>query len=280
MLDMVLRTMGRALARYLSHPSTAYRPVAVADLARLRAVLRPGDVLLVEGDLRFSTVIKYLTQSRWSHAALYVGDALGRSGRGDDPPALVEADLLNGVQAVPLSKYAELNVRICRPVGISPGDLQRVIACVVSRIGQGYDLKNVIDLARYLVPIPVPGRLRRTVLELGSGEPSKAICSTLIAQAFQVVRYPILPRVTRLRAPEPSCAEWVREILHSRHHSLYAPCDFDLSPYFQVVKPSVEAGFDYKALTWADQVELRAGPDAVEPWEGPELAPGLARGAA
>jgi hypothetical protein len=277
MLNMLLRMMGRALANYLSRPSAAYRPVAIADPRQLKAALRPGDVLLVEGDLRFSTVIKYLTQSRWSHAVLYVGDAVCGPDGGEDPPVLVEADLLKGVQAVPLSKYASFHVRICRPVGISAGDVERVVASVASRIGQAYDLKNVIDLARYMVPIPVPGRLRRTVLELGSGEPSKAICSTLIAQAFQSVRYPILPRVTRLPAPEPSCADWVKEILHCRHHSLYAPCDFDLSPYFQVVKPSVEAGFDYKALTWADQVEARAEPASAE---APGLVPGLARVAA
>jgi hypothetical protein len=29
------------------------------------------------------------------------------------------------------------------------------------------------------------------------------------------------------------------------------PRDFDISPYFAVVKPTLEAGFDYRALTWA-----------------------------
>ena len=42
------------------------------------------------------------------------------------------------------------------------------------------------------------------------------------------------------------------EILHIRHHSLYAPRDFDLSPYFEIVKPTLEAGFDYRRLRWAD----------------------------
>lgn len=281
MLNMLLRRMGRALADYLSRPSAAYRPVATADPRHLAEMLRPGDVLLVEGDLRISTVIKYLTQSRWSHAALYVGDALHGQGSGDDTPVVVEADLLRGVQAVPLSKYAGFHIRICRPVGLAPEDLERVIAAVVSRIGQAYDLKNVVDLARYLLPIPVPGRLRRTVLELGSGEPTKAICSTLIAQAFQAVRYPILPRVTRLPASEPSCADWVMEILHNRHHSLYAPCDFDLSPYFQVLKPVVEAGFDYKALTWADQMGGGGtGAGAADDCELPGMTPGVAPAAA
>jgi hypothetical protein len=37
------------------------------------ATLLPGDVLLVEGDTGTSGVIKCLTQSTWSHAALFVG---------------------------------------------------------------------------------------------------------------------------------------------------------------------------------------------------------------
>ena len=41
-------------------------------------------------------------------------------------------------------------------------------------------------------------------------------------------------------------------MLEIRHHSLYAPRDFDISPYFAVVKPTIENGFDYKCLHWAD----------------------------
>jgi hypothetical protein len=42
-----------------------------------------------------------------------------------------------------------------------------------------------------------------------------------------------------------------REILHIRHYSLYAPADFDLSPYFEIIKPTLKEGFNYKGLTWA-----------------------------
>ena len=42
-----------------------------------------------------------------------------------------------------------------------------------------------------------------------------------------------------------------REILHIRHHSLYAPRDFDVSPFFAIVKPTIETGFDYKQMKWA-----------------------------
>jgi hypothetical protein len=61
------------------------------------------------------------------------------------------------------------------------------------------------------------------------------------------VRYPILPKVTRT---ESRVAR--RELLEIRHHSLYAPRDFDISPYFAVVKPTIENGFSYKKLHWAD----------------------------
>ena len=84
-------------------------------------------------------------------------------------------------------------------------------------------------------------------MALGSGHPTRIICSALIAQAFENVRYPILPKVTRA---ESEAAR--REILEIRHSSLYAPRDFDISPYFALVKPTVENGFDYRAMRWAD----------------------------
>jgi hypothetical protein len=100
---------------------------------------------------------------------------------------------------------------------------------------------------RYLFPLPVPQRWRRRMIALGSGHPTRIICSALIAQAFETVRYPILPKVTRL---ESEAAR--EEILEIRHSSLYAPRDFDISPYFEVVKPTLVNGFDYKAMAWVD----------------------------
>ena len=42
----------------------------------------------------------------------------------------------------------------------------------MQRLGHRYDLKNVFDLARYLLPLPVPARLRGRLLAFGSGDPS------------------------------------------------------------------------------------------------------------
>ena len=43
-----------------------------------------------------------------------------------------------------------------------------------------------------------------------------------------------------------------QEIYYIRHHSLFSPRDFDLSPYFAVVKPTIERGFDYRGINWHD----------------------------
>jgi hypothetical protein len=248
-----MNAIGRLIAAYLSQELKGYSPATPPDPQALSAVLRPGDVILVEGSTRIASLIKYLTQSTWSHAALYVGDRLGQGEPDGEPHVIVEAELNGGVLTSPLSKYRTAHVRVVRPVALSEPDRESVISFVAARIGQRYDLKNVVDLARYLVPLPVPARFRRRMIALGSGDPTRAICSTLIAEAFQSVRYPILPRVKTLDDDRKVKSEEARrEILHIRHHSLYAPRDFDLSPYFAVVKPTVERGFDYRAFLWGE----------------------------
>ncbi|PJD94132.1 MAG: hypothetical protein CK424_00840 [Legionella sp.] len=45
----------------------------LCDFNRLCHKIRPADVILVEGRSRASRIIKRVTQSSWSHAALYIG---------------------------------------------------------------------------------------------------------------------------------------------------------------------------------------------------------------
>lgn len=244
----MLDTVGKLIARYLQKESPGYEPFTPSDPERLRGIIAPGDVLLIEGNSRIAGIIKYLTQSTWSHAALYVGPIEGAAEPDGEPHVLIEAEIGDGVGTAPLSKYYAFHTRICRPVGLSYEDRITVCRYAINRVGFGYDTKNILDLARYLVPLPVPQRFRRRMIALGSGDPTKMICSTLIAQAFGAVRYPILPRVTRAGSRQAR-----REILHIRDSSLYMPRDFDISPYFDVVKPTIVHGFDYTALHWADR---------------------------
>ena len=253
------QALGGALARYLAQPRHVHGTSAPSDMGVVAGLLRPADVILVEGASRFSTAVKYLTQSTWSHAALYVGDRLGRRNERGEALCIVEADVAEGVRAVPLSQFAGLHLRVCRAVSLRDDEAQAVIGHAVSCLGHRYDLRNVFDLLRYLFPTPpVPLRWRRRLLALGSGDATRAICSTLVAQAFAAVRYPILPLVEQRSTNDPLCPACVEEILHVRHHSLYVPRDFDVSPYFAVVKPTLVAGFDHHALRWADTAALQA----------------------
>ncbi len=247
-MGLVLHHLGSWLGRVLSRPVHVHDSAQPTPPAVLLGCLRPGDVLLVEGHSRISSAIKYLTQSTWSHAALFVGDALPGAPAGG---CFIEADIVDGVRAVGIGAFDQMLTRICRPSGLSEADRQLLIKYAVDRIGLRYDLRNVLDLARYLLPtLPVPHRFRRRMIALGSGDPTRAICSTLIAEAFQSVRYPILPIVTQESRGDPQCSACVKEILHVRDHSLFTPRDFDLSPYFDVVKPSTGSGFDYHRLNW------------------------------
>jgi hypothetical protein len=259
-----LQYLGRRLAQFLAKPRERNSHIPTSPWGLLAATLRKGDVVLVEGSSRFSSAIKYLTQSTWSHAALYVGDALGEPPPGQEPLQLVDVDVVQGVRTIPLSAFAGLHTRICRPVGLGEAELDALVGFMLARRGTTYDLKNILDLARYFVRTPpLPGSMRRRALALGSGEPTKAICSTLLAQAFESIRYPILPEVELVDADSAGARRARREILHIRHHSLYAPRDFDVSPFFQIVKPRIDQGFDHRVMEWripsvADQCEPEA----------------------
>lgn len=249
-MGQALRIAGRLLAGFLTAPSRSPYAAMPSDAAALARCLKPGDVLLVDGRQRVSTAIKYLTQSTWSHAALCIAGADAATGT---VPQFVEADVVDGVRQVSITQFVDHHTRICRPIGLSEADIAKLVAFAKSHIGDEYDLANVVDLARYLCPTPpVPSSWRRRMIALGSGEPTKAICSTLIARAFQTIRYPILPEITQEISSDPDCVDCVRDILHIRHHSLFTPRDFDVSPYFEVIKPSLAEHFDHRSLVWSE----------------------------
>ena len=130
-MGWMLDRIGRSIARYLERPAPGYEPFTPSDPDALRASLQPGDVLLVEGNNHISGVIKYLTQSTWSHAALYVGPIAGpERPTTAKPHVLIEANIEDGVVSVPLSKYFHYHTRVCRPVSLREEDCaQRLRLC-------------------------------------------------------------------------------------------------------------------------------------------------------
>ena len=124
--------IGRLIARYLDEPALGYEPFTPSEPDALRNSLQPGDVLLVEGNSHIAGVIKYLTQSTWSHSSLYVGPIAKRAAADGEPHVLVEANLGEGVVSAPLSKYLRYHTRICRPVGLTEADCAQSSAAMRS----------------------------------------------------------------------------------------------------------------------------------------------------
>ncbi|MCD6056367.1 MAG: uncharacterized protein K0R12_1329 [Gammaproteobacteria bacterium] len=230
----------------------------LSDFERILYEIRQCDVILIEGRSRVSNVIRISTQSPWTHAALYIGrlhdlenDILREHVKqyySGDPnePLILESILGKGTIVSTLSKYKEDHMRICRPKGISRKDAQEVIRYALSRLGIDYDTRNIFDLLRLLFPWSfIPRRYRSSLFERNVGTPTRQICSSLLAEAFASVRFPILPLVKR---SDNNTVELI-----PRNPRLTTPCDFDYSPYFDIIKYSFFALDEhaiYRDLPW------------------------------
>jgi len=287
------RWLVERLSELLTQPLSHYDRRGWNDPVALRRVLRKGDVVLVEGDQRISAAIKYLTQSSWSHSALYVGDELVKRGGpaaeralalfGDEARYLVVEALMEGVVASPITKYVDFNIRVCRPHRLRPDHLKVILDDAIAAIGWKYDLRNVLDLARYLLPFSlIPRRFRRTALHFGSAMPTEVICSSLLGRLFGKVRFPIVPPTSYggFDAPKAGRGRVLRALFghesyeytglfQMRHPTLLTPRDFDLSPYFEIVKFNAIADgrFDYQRIRWVEDESPAA--DEAPPAEPP-----------
>ncbi len=241
-----------------SPPKRAY----LCDFPQICQKITPGDVLLIEGRSRISHIIKSVTQSPWSHAMLYIGKLEEISNTSiqatiqqwcncnTTTPLIIESELGSGTIVSPLAKYQEDHIRILRPQGLSVEDTQKIIAYATGRLGAHYNLKHVFDLFRFLVPWSfVPKRWGSYIFEHSGSQPLEEICSSMIAEAFQSIQFPILPIVTT--DPEKNIE------LIERNPRLFTPSDFDFSPYFSVIKypifPVDEKAY-YHHLPWKSKM--------------------------
>lgn len=217
--------------------------VPLCDIQTLRQKIRPCDVLLIEGRSRVSEIIKITTRSPWSHAALYIGrlsditdpalkERLLRFYQGpEDEQLLIEGVLGKGIIATPLMHYEKDHIRICRPTGIAKEDVNRVIAFTIHELGDSYNIRHIFDLLRLLFPISFMPRYWLSSIfkpEDDKNTSKKQICSTLLAEAFASIKFPVLPKVVYNKDGH---LELIR-----RNPNLTTPSDFDYSPYFEIVK--------------------------------------------
>lgn len=253
--DWILARIGNWLTKN-KPPRRAY----LCDFDRIRYEVRPGDVLLIEGRNRISTMIRKITQSPWSHATLYIGrlydiddPELRKKVRqhfngSSDSQLVVESLIGKGTIITPLSHFRHDHVRICRPQGLSRSDAQKVIGFTINRLGSKYNVRHIFDLARFLLPWSfLPRRWRSSLFERTPSQVMHDICSSLIAAAFASVKFPILPVV---KQDDENGIELIQ-----RNPRLYTPSDFDYSPYFDIIKYpffSLKEQPPYHHLPWKE----------------------------
>lgn len=215
--------------------------VPPCDFDRLKYEIRPGDVLLIEGRSRMSHIIRSVMQSPWTHAALYIGrlsdiededlqKRVREQGIEKENSRLVIEGLIDkGTVVSRLSSYRNHHIRICRPIGLSAADAQLIMAYAINALGGSYSVRQLIDLARFFLPWAILPRQWGSILfRTRTGEPEGGVCSSLIAEAFSSVQFPVLPFV------EPHEETGIE--LTQRNPYLFTPKDFDYSPYFEIIK--------------------------------------------
>ena len=231
----------KKITAWLIRERTPVSSFPLSDFEQLSYEIKPCDVLLVEGRSRVGNVIKAITQSPWTHAALYIGRLndiedehiranIVKHYKGDsNVPLILEALMGEGTIIVPLTKYRHDHIRLCRPKNLSRQDAIKVIAYTTRHLGCEYDVRQLLDLARFVFPYGIiPRRWRSSLFQHNAGAPTRAVCSSLIAAAFASVHFPILPVIQKSENGELK--------FFKRNFRLYTPPDFDYSPYFEIIK--------------------------------------------
>lgn len=276
--------LGKKIVSWLTTEHALATP-PMCDFDRIRYEIRPCDVLLVEGRSRVSDIIRSVTQSAWSHSALYIGrihdiddeelreKVLSFYDGDPNEQLVIEAWLGKGTVVNPLDKYRNDSLRVCRPVGLSRRDSQQVLKFALHHLGFDYDLRQLLDLARFLFPYNIiPRRWRSSLFQHNAGKPTRSVCSSMIAAAFASVKFPVLPVIEKDIDG--------RLCMVPRNTRLFTPRDFDYSPYFDIIKcPHLDFGkySSYRELPWAvDGRVCNADGDCYVPGLAPDPATGLA----
>jgi|SoiMethySBSTD1v2_1073268.scaffolds.fasta_scaffold291715_3 Orthopoxvirus protein of unknown function (DUF830). len=210
---------------------TRYRLLYRNDMEELKRSLRPGDVILIEGEHWVSDWIKVFSYHTWTHCVMWVGESptlpKGTSPEfvergGNVVESLMKDDDGNqrGIVLSSLDRYRDCNLRVCRPIGITRERLRRVIRFALEHIGCEYDELNLTEFVHFTF-----ANDNDPTKVLGQMDAGKYTCSSLVAAAFESVGFPVM------HFYDQSQNKYV-----PYHPSQVQPKDFDLSLNFQIMK--------------------------------------------
>jgi len=269
---MLKKWINKKITNYLSKKITPTRE-HLCNFDTLSYEIRPADVLLVEGTSRISAVINSITKSAWSHSALYIGrihdiedptlrELIHQKYQGSPHEQLVVESWINkGTIITPLKAYKHDHLRICRPTGITQQDTQEVIRYAVTHIGKQYDVRQFLDLGRFLLRSKlIPYRMGSILFEQKTQSTAHEICSEMIANAFTQISFPILPIIVIDEKTQS-------KKLIKRNTRLTTPSDFDYSPYFKIIKYPLfptNSITQYRNLPWTDEYFSPDGKEIIK----------------
>ncbi len=274
-----MKWIARALTRWFMR-FEPQKPQYLGDFDRMKKELRPCDVILVESPTFLGRIIQQITQSHWAHAALYLGKAEEISDEDfrqkilalpwvhPQTQIIIEGYMGQGTILNPIEYYRTYNLRVCRPRGLLNSDAQQVVRAALEHWGADYDIVQILDLARFLLPWSfIPKRWRSSLFSYQPGLQTKTVCSTMIAESFARVKFPILPliKVNTIGKIE----------IFQRNPKLYTPKDFDLSPYFEILKFPYLRPIEmetYRDLPWNKEGFLANDLEVFDPFAGSQDA--------
>ena len=203
--------------------------------------IRPGDIILSEGNTRSALLIKKMTQSPWTHVSLYLGrlhdiesecmrnKIIEAYNPAPNEQLIFESFFGRGNYIDNIQILKTKHIRLCRPYQISHSDIQHVLNYAINHLGADYNLRHLLDLGRFVFAAKyIPRKWNSTLFEKDDSSAREEICSGIIAKAFMSVHYPILPSFQSTNLKH-------QEFIH-RNPKLFIPADFDYSPYFKIIK--------------------------------------------
>lgn len=210
------------------------------DYQSLCQHIQPADVLLIQWNSRMGEMIAHLSKSPWTHAVLYIGRIVDIKDpillqrirtyySGDEQePLIIEGIIEKITQVTPLSQYQKQPIRICRAIQLTVAQQQHIINYAVSAIGYTITHRQIWNLIKLFCYWTILPHGLFNILFKSNRHLSPKIYASVIAEAFESARAPIMPMVMRQGSGDIRLTgQDIRTIM---------PKDFDESPYFEIIK--------------------------------------------
>ena len=196
----MFKWLNKKFTKYWMKESRNPRPY-ISQFEDIIHNIRPGDIILVEGNSRAAQMVKKITMS-WSHVSLYIGrlhdiedpELREKIIKHFDPnpneQLIVESVFGKGNYIDNLQTFKNKHIRLCRPYQISHEDIQKVIKYALEQLDAPYNVRHFFDLGRYLLSAKLIPRRWNSTLFTKDTKNTQEICSGMIAKAFMSVHYP------------------------------------------------------------------------------------------